>query len=228
MKLRDYLKGKYPDIDLSEIAFFDTETTGFEFEKGHRMVEFGAVVQSEDGADESLQLYFNPDRESDADALKVHGLTTERLEEEPEFYLKAKEILSFLKGRVVIAHNIGFDESFIDGELGIASRRLDENLGRLKDYCTLIDSVELAKKIFPAHRVSLDSLCNKYGIDKSSRKFHGALLDSQLLKEVFVRMLDDELNDVFDENRKPYSEEITVTPLKLARRPRVVDLDCGM
>lgn len=222
MNLRDYLKDKYPEVDFSQVVFFDTETTGFKFEEGHRIVEFGAVGMDERNEEDRLHLYFNPDRDIDIEVTKVHGLTSERLEDEPEFYLKAKEILTFLKGRPVIAHNAKFDESFIDGELMIASRRLEEKLGVLKDYCTVIDSVELAKLIFPTHRVSLDALCSRLAVDKSERDYHGALLDSRLLRDVFNKMLDMELSDVYDDNKKPYYDQIVVTPLELKKRPRVV------
>lgn len=222
MNLRDYLKDKYPEVDFSQVVFFDTETTGFKFEEGHRIVEFGAVGIDESNEEDRLHLYFNPDRDIDIEVTKVHGLTSERLEDEPEFYLKAKEILTFLKGRPVIAHNAKFDESFIDGELMIASRRLEEKLGVLKDYCTVIDSVELAKLIFPTHRVSLDALCSRLAVDKSERDYHGALLDSRLLRDVFNKMLDMELSDVYDDNKKPYYDQIVVTPLELKKRPRVV------
>ncbi|MFK8770316.1 exonuclease domain-containing protein [Aeromonas caviae] len=222
MNLRDFLKDKYPEVDFSQVVFFDTETTGFKFEEGHRIVEFGAVGIDESNEEDRLHLYFNPDRDIDIEVTKVHGLTSERLEDEPEFYLKAKEILTFLKGRPVIAHNAKFDESFIDGELMIASRRLEEKLGVLKDYCTVIDSVELAKLIFPTHRVSLDALCSRLAVDKSERDYHGALLDSRLLRDVFNKMLDMELSDVYDDNKKPYYDQIVVTPLELKKRPRVV------
>lgn len=222
MNLRDFLKDKYPEVDFSQVVFFDTETTGFKFEEGHRIVEFGAVGIGERNEEDRLHLYFNPDRDIDIEVTKVHGLTSERLEDEPEFYLKAKEILTFLKGRPVIAHNAKFDESFIDGELMIASRRLEEKLGVLKDYCTVIDSVELAKLIFPTHRVSLDALCSRLAVDKSERDYHGALLDSRLLRDVFNKMLDMELSDVYDDNKKPYYDHIVVTPLELKKRPRVV------
>ncbi|MGN5048476.1 exonuclease domain-containing protein [Aeromonas sp. 23P] len=223
MTLLEYLKEKYPAVDFSAAVLFDTETTGFKFEEGHRIVEFGAVGINAENEEDRLHLYFNPDRDIDIDAVNTHGLTVERLEEEPEFYLKAKEILTFLKGRPVIAHNAKFDESFIDGELMIASRRLEEKLGTLKDYCVIVDSLELAKLIFPTQRINLDALCSKLGVDKTGRKFHGALLDSCLLRDVFNKMLKLELSDVYDDNKKPYFDDIQVTPLDLKKRPRVVE-----
>lgn len=126
------------------------------------------------------------------------------------------------------AHNSKFDESFIDGELMIASRRLEEKLGALKDYCVIIDSLELAKLIFPTQRISLDALCSKLGVDKTGRTFHGALLDSCLLRDVFNKMLRLELNDVYDENKKPYFDDIQVTPLDLKKRPRVIECQTAL
>lgn len=224
MNLKDYLKENYPDINFEEIVFFDTETTGLEVSKGHRIVEFGAVTSSE--YDEQVaHHYFNPDRDIDKEAFETHGLTVERLEEEPEFYLRAVEIASFMYGRFVMAHNARFDVEFVDEELKIASRRLDRDMGTLSSNCVVIDTMVLAKLIFPGQRHSLDALCNKLGVDKSSRKYHGALLDAMLLKQVFNKMLTCEISNAYDDDQKPFHDEIPKTKIELKSRPRVVDFN---
>ncbi len=224
MNLKEYLKENYPDINFEDIVFFDTETTGLEVSKGHRIVEFGAVTSSE--YDEQISHhYFNPDRAIDKEAIETHGLTIERLEEEPEFYLRAVEIASFMYGRFVMAHNARFDVEFIDEEFKIASRRLDKDIGTLSSNCVVIDTMSLAKLIFPGQRHSLDALCNKLGVDKSSRKYHGALLDAMLLKEVFNKMLSCEISNAYDNDQKPFYDEVPKLKIELKSRPRVVDFD---
>lgn len=224
MNLREYLRGAYPDINFEEIVFFDTETTGLEVSKGHRIVEFGAITSSEYD-EQTAHFYFNPDRPIDKEAFETHGLTVERLEEEPEFYLRATEIASFMYGRFVIAHNARFDVEFVDEELKIASRRLDKDVGLVSSNCVVIDSIELAKLIFPGQRHSLDALCNKLGVDKSSRKYHGALLDATLLKSVFNKMLDCDISNAYDDDQKPYHDEIPSKKIELKKRPKVVGVD---
>lgn len=224
MNLKEYLKENYPDINFEDIVFFDTETTGLEVSKGHRIVEFGAVTSSEYD-EQTSHHYFNPDRAIDKEAIETHGLTIERLEEEPEFYLRAVEIASFMYGRFVMAHNARFDVEFIDEEFKIASRRLDKDIGTLSSNCVVIDTMSLAKLIFPGQRHSLDALCNKLGVDKSSRKYHGALLDAMLLKEVFNKMLSCEISNAYDNDQKPFYDEVPKLKIELKSRPRVVDFD---
>lgn len=201
---------------------FDSETTGFEARNGDRMVELGAIEMKGDKGGEYFHSYFNPEREVPEDAVKIHGLTTERLAEEPLFYHKIEEFLDFVKGSNLIAHNASFDVNFINAEMERASRRLGQDLGKLEDYCDIIDTLEMAKKLFPGKRVSLDALCKRLDVENGHRELHGALLDSEILLDVFVKMSTMEVNQAFSEELKPYTDEIEVKPLNLNRRPRVV------
>lgn len=164
----------------------DTETTGLDAQNGDRLVEIGCVAM--DGRmikiDESnqLQLYINPEREVPQEAIDVHGLTNEFLADKPTFAQIADEFLDFVKGSTLIIHNAAFDTGFLNMELARVGK------GRIEDYCKIVDTVRIAKKALPGKAVSLDALCRYFEIDNSSRTFHGALLDAQLLAEVYLAL----------------------------------------
>lgn len=164
----------------------DTETTGLSPDKGDRLVEIGCVALDgrliRTSEDNQLQLYINPEREVPQEAIDVHGLTNEFLADKPVFADIADQFLDFVKGSTLIIHNAAFDTGFLDMELGRIGK------GRITDYCGVIDTVKLAKQLLPGKAVSLDSLCRYYDIDNSSRTFHGALLDAQLLAEVYLAL----------------------------------------
>jgi len=162
----------------------DTETTGLDFNAGHRIVEIGGVeIINRQLTGRHIHLYLNPDRDSDPEALNVHGLTTEFLSDKPRFAEVAEEFLAFVEGAEVIIHNVPFDTGFLDAELA----RL--NLSALGSYCGLItDSLTAARELHPGRRNSLDALCERYGISNTHRVLHGALLDSELLADVWLAM----------------------------------------
>ena len=164
----------------------DTETTGLYPENGDRLVEIGCVALDgrliKTGSENQLQLYINPEREVPQEAIDVHGLTNEFLADKPVFAQVADRFLNFVKCSTLIIHNAAFDTAFLDMELGRIGK------GRIRDYCDVIDTVKLAKQLLPGKAVSLDSLCRYYEIDNSSRTFHGALLDAQLLAEVYLSL----------------------------------------
>ncbi|WP_025770395.1 DNA polymerase III subunit epsilon [Thioalkalivibrio sp. HK1] len=165
----------------------DTETTGLEPQQGHRIIEIGAVeLIGRQLSGRQLHRYLNPDRAIDEGALEVHGITREFLEDKPRFADVYKEFLDFIEGAELIIHNADFDISFFDHELG----RLEESpVSRVKDHCSKItDSLELARRMHPGQRSSLDALCKRYDIDNSARKHHGALLDAEILAEVYLAM----------------------------------------
>lgn len=163
---------------------FDTETTGLDPNQGHRIVEIGCVELMNRGVTgKSLHIYLNPDRNSDPEALAVHGLTTAFLSDKPRFAEIADKFLAFIEGAELIAHNAAFDVKFFNAELGKAGR------GPLSQYCAqIIDSLPHARTLHPGKRNSLDALCDRYGISNAHRTLHGALLDSQLLAEVWLAM----------------------------------------
>ena len=163
---------------------FDTETTGLDPAQGHRIVEIGCVeIVNRAVTGNNLHIYLNPDRDSDPEALAVHGLTTEFLADKPRFAEVAAQFLEFIQGAEIIAHNAAFDVKFFNAELARAGHR------EISEYCAQItDSLLHARTLYPGKRNSLDALCDRHGISNAHRTLHGALLDSQLLAEVWLAM----------------------------------------
>jgi len=163
---------------------FDTETTGLDPLQGHRIIEIGCVeIVNRAVTGRHLHLYLNPDRDSDPEALAIHGLTTEFLADKPRFAEVVEQFLEFIRGAELIAHNAAFDVKFFNAEL--------ERVGRaaMTEHCEVItDSLLHARSLFPGKRNSLDALCDRFGISNAHRTLHGALLDSQLLAEVWLAM----------------------------------------
>jgi len=162
----------------------DTETTGLEHKLGHRIVEIAAVeVCNRQLTGNHFHYYLNPERESDEGALQVHGLTRAFLQDKPKFKEITKDFLDFIYEAELIIHNAPFDVGFLNHELGL------ETMSTLDVYCAQItDTLKLAKDLHPGKRNSLDALCERYKIDNSKRTLHGALLDAELLAEVYLAM----------------------------------------
>jgi DNA polymerase III subunit epsilon len=162
----------------------DTETTGLEPAQGHRIIELAAVeVINRRLTGNRFHRYLNPQRDSDAAALQVHGLTTEFLADKPKFSEITREFLEYISGAVLIIHNAPFDVAFLNNELALCEA------GPIAEYCpAVVDTLVLAKELHPAKRNSLDALCERYQIDNSRRTLHGALLDAELLAEVYLAM----------------------------------------
>lgn len=164
--------------------FLDTETTGLEPRLGHRMVEVAAVEMNQRQlTGRHFHYYLNPGRESDPGALQVHGLTTHFLKDKPKFHEITNEFMAFINDAELIIHNAPFDVAFLDLELGLAK------LKSLDNYCaTITDTLKIAKELHPGKRNNLDALCDRYQIDNSKRTLHGALLDAELLADVYLAM----------------------------------------
>lgn len=163
----------------------DTETTGLEASQGHRIIEIGCVeIVNRRITDRRYQQFINPQREMDAGAVAVHGITLEDLADRPPFAEIAMEFLEFIRGAELVIHNASFDVGFIDMELGL----LGAAWGRTADYCTVFDTLQLAREMHPGQRNSLDALCRRYEISNAHRERHGALLDAELLAEVYLAM----------------------------------------
>lgn len=162
----------------------DTETTGLDPRQGHRVIEIGAVeLVSRRPTGNSYHVYLNPEREIDAGATQVHGMTWDDLRDKPRFADVAAGFLEFLGGAELLIHNAPFDCGFLDQELGLLG------LTALSEHCAGIrDTLRLAKELHPGKRNSLDALCERYAIDNSRRSLHGALLDAQLLAEIYLAM----------------------------------------
>ena len=162
----------------------DTETTGLEWKKGNRVVEIGCVELVERRpTGRTFQCYLNPDREFEPGAQEVTGLTWEFLADKPRFAEVVDEFLAFIEGAELVIHNAAFDIGFLDAELA----RLD-GYGSMRERCTVEDSLLLARQRFPGQRNSLDALCKRLGVDNSQRQLHGALLDAQILTDVYLAL----------------------------------------
>ena len=164
--------------------FLDTETTGLDPAQGHRIIELAAVeVVNRRLSGNRFHTYLNPEREIDAGALAVHGITLESLQDKPRFADVARQFLDFVADAELVIHNAPFDIGFLNWELGLIE------LGRLEEYCaTVVDTLKIAKDKHPGQRNNLDALCKRYGVDNSNRKLHGALLDAELLADVYMAM----------------------------------------
>lgn len=163
----------------------DTETTGLEPAEGHRIIEIGCVeMVNRRLTGNNFHRYLQPDREIDNGAIEVHGITNEFLQDKPRFAEVVEEFLEFVKGGELVIHNAAFDVGFINHEL----QRVNPALGRIENYCTVLDTLILARKMHPGQRNSLDALCKRYEIDNSHRDLHGALLDAEILGDVYLAM----------------------------------------
>ena len=161
----------------------DTETTGLDPNLGHRVIEIGALeVVNRRMTGATFHVYLNPDREIDAGAVAVHGITNEFLADKPRFPDVVAEFLEFVQDAELVIHNAPFDVGFLNAEL----KRLDD--GPLARLCGVLDTLKLAKEMHPGQKNNLDALCKRYQVDNSGRNFHGALLDAQLLAEVYLAM----------------------------------------
>ena len=164
--------------------FLDTETTGLSPDNGDRIIEIGCVeLLHRKLTGNNLHLYINPERDSHEDALRVHGITTEFLKDKPKFGEVVDQFLEYIEGAEVIIHNAPFDIGFLNKELELQGRK------PLTTYIQgVIDTLVMAKEMFPGKRNSLDSLCDRLEVDNSGRTLHGALLDAELLADVYINM----------------------------------------
>jgi len=182
----------------------DTETTGLDTAEGHRIIEIGCVeLVNRRLTRNNFQQYFNPDRDIDAGAQAVHGISGDFLRDKPRFADVVRDFLSFIRDAELIIHNAEFDVGFINFEL----RRIGNELGAVGEYCTVLDTLQLARQMHPGQRNDLDSLCKRYEIDNSQRDLHGALLDAEILADVFLAMTGGQTALLLDEqvtdNKRP-------------------------
>ena len=162
----------------------DTETTGLSAAGGDRIIEIGCVeLLHRKLSGHNKHFYLNPERDSHEDALKVHGISNEFLRDKPKFYAVVDELLEYLAGAELIIHNAQFDVGFLNRELELLGRAaLSSHVG------SVTDTLAMAKEMFPGKRNSLDALCNRLGVDNSGRTLHGALLDAELLADVYINL----------------------------------------
>lgn len=168
----------------------DTETTGIDPKEGHRLIEIGAVeMVNRRFTGNNYHQYINPQRDIDAEAIEVHGITNERVAGEPVFAAIADEFWDYIRGAELIIHNAAFDVGFIDHEfLMLNQARSEPMLGPVAEHCRVLDTLKMARDKHPGQRNSLDALCKRYDIDNGHRVLHGALLDAEILAEVYLAM----------------------------------------
>ncbi|MFC3551210.1 DNA polymerase III subunit epsilon [Lysobacter cavernae] len=197
----------------------DTETTGLSWERGNRVVEIGCVEYIERRpSGRTFHVYLKPDCDFEQGAQEVTGLTLEFLADKPAFAEIADEFIDFIDGAELIIHNAAFDVGFLDNEL----RLLGPQHGRLRDRCTVEDTLLMARQRFPGQRNSLDALCKRLGVDNSHRQLHGALLDAQILAEVYLALTSGQEEIGFgDEASAAAPETVSFRTLAGATRPRV-------
>src|SRR5579872_5643222 len=169
---------------MRQIAL-DTETTGLEPALGHRIIEIAGIeIINRRLTGKHFHCYLNPNRDIDAGAQNVHGITTEFLKDKPTFAQTAEEFLAYIKNSELIIHNANFDVGFINHELQLLNPKAD----KITEYCKITDTLSLARLRHPGQKNNLDALCKRYNIDNSKRDLHGALLDAQLLAHVYLAM----------------------------------------
>ena len=170
----------------------DTETTGMPVTDGHRVIEIGGVeIINRRLTGRTYHVYLQPDREIDEGATNVHGIRDEDLVGKPRFADVADEFYEFIKGAQVIAHNAAFDVAFLNREFALLGQ---PERAELSEYCTIVDTLAMARSMHPGQRNSLDALCKRYGVDNSARELHGALLDAEILADVFLAMTGGQTN----------------------------------
>lgn len=204
---------------MSRKVVLDTETTGLEWQKGNRVVEIGCVELLERRpTGRTFHCYLNPEREFEPGAQEVTGLTLDFLADKPRFAEVAEEFLAFIDGAELIIHNAAFDLGFLNAELARLA-----GAGRIEDRCTVEDTLLMARQRFPGQRNSLDALCKRLGVDNSQRQLHGALLDAQILTDVYLALTSGQGEIGFDSAPAVpvQADAVLVDVGEVAARPRV-------
>jgi len=208
---------------MSRQVVLDTETTGLEARLGHRVIEIGAVeIINRRPTGRHYHQYLNPERAVDAGALAVHGLGDEFLADKPLFAEIAEEFLQFIDGAELIIHNAPFDLEFLNRELELLNREPR----RIEQLCAITDTLKLARNRHPGQKNSLDALCTRYGVDNSARQLHGALLDAEILADLYLLMTSGQVSLSLDEAQSaaihPGSQTMVEQLTQLAAdRPRL-------
>lgn len=209
----------------NRIVVLDTETTGLNPQEGHRIIEIGCVeLVKRRLTGKRFHVYINPERIIEEGAIAVHGITNEFLDDKPYFEQIAEDFIAFIKGAELVIHNAPFDVGFINHEFS----RLKNNAGTVTDYSEVFDTLAFARKKHPGQRNSLDALCKRYGIDNSHRDLHGALLDAEILADVFLIMTGGQ-SSLLDEEQSVLSESsINMDVIRVsADRPALKVIRCN-
>ena len=194
----------------NRIVVLDTETTGLTPQEGHRIIEIGCVEMVKRRlTGKRFHVYINPDRIIDEGAVAVHGITNQFLDDKPHFEQIVEDFIAFIRGAELVIHNAPFDAGFINHEFSL----LNNKTGTVTDLCEVFDTLAYARKKHPGQRNSLDALCKRYGIDNSHRDLHGALLDAEILADVFLLMTGGQ-SSLLDEGQSGIHESSINTELK--------------
>ncbi len=181
-------------------VILDTETTGLEWEEGHRIIEIGCLELIERRITKNrFHTFLNPNRDIDQGALEVHGITSESLSGKPLFSEIVDDLIDFIRGSELIMHNAPFDLGFLNYELSLLNVPVD----RIQEICQVLDTLQVARQLHPGQRNSLDALCKRYGVDNSHRIQHGAMLDAEILADVFLLMTGGQSEFKFDKIKTP-------------------------
>jgi DNA polymerase-3 subunit epsilon len=203
-------------------VILDTETTGLEVQRGHRLVEIGCIeLVQRRPTGRTFHTYLNPERPMDEGARAVTGLDDDFLADKPRFADVVAEFLEFIDGAEVVAHNAAFDAGFIDAELA----RAGVARARLADYAGVLDTLALAREKYPGQRNSLDALCKRLGVDNSHRDLHGALIDASLLADVYLALTAGQGQFGFEQGTVQVDVAVVDAAVRLHARPRVLRAD---
>jgi DNA polymerase III subunit epsilon len=197
----------------------DTETTGIDPRQGHRIIEIGCVeLLNRRLTGKTFHTYINPQRIVEQEAIGVHGITNEYLADKPVFSRVAQEFVEFIKGAQLVIHNAPFDIGFMDAEFARIPNLASQ---KTADICTVLDTLDLARQLHPGQKNNLDALCKRYGIDNSHREKHGALLDSEILADVYLMMTggQTDLNLSGKSNKEGGVQQETIRRLPDNRKP---------
>lgn len=197
----------------------DTETTGIDPLQGHRIIEIGCVeLENRRFTGNTYHQYINPEREVESEAIEVHGITNEFLIDKPKFTDVVEEFIQFISGAELIIHNAPFDVGFLNHEFKLC----DNKLGKISGYSAVLDTLVMARKRYPGQRNSLDALCKRLGVDNSKRELHGALLDAEILADVYLLMTGGQIALSLEEGAESAGDEPTQKIVCLpAERPRL-------
>jgi len=196
----------------------DTETTGLDPSQGHRVIEIGCVeIINRKLTNRHFHCYLNPDRDIDAGAIEVHGITPAFLADKPRFYQIESEFLAFVDGAELVIHNAPFDIGFLNAELA----RSDSTNTSMDSFCTVLDSLVLARQRHPGQRNNLDALCKRYGIDNTQRELHGALLDAEILANLYLVMTSGQRNLLLKDEESPEQRSESRATRTAKKRPKL-------